>query len=160
MKNSNDTSWDRTNDLLICSAAPWPLCYPTVVPCSVHTIVFQFTLPYQKENLINMPPFPHPLIFPLFFFFFFEKRNKILKAKGGTFLRRESCMNSATIPQTPDSNIWATAVYLETHFDLTQLLRANSGMTSKNRIHLSLTKSLYTPYPLSSFHFSKCSSLW
>jgi len=27
MKNSNDTSWDRTRDLLICSTAPYPLCY-------------------------------------------------------------------------------------------------------------------------------------
>jgi len=25
MKNSNDTSWDRTSDLPICSTAPWPL---------------------------------------------------------------------------------------------------------------------------------------
>ena len=27
MKNSNDTSWDRTSDLPICSTAPQPLCY-------------------------------------------------------------------------------------------------------------------------------------
>jgi len=27
MKNSNDTSWDRTSDLPICSTAPKPLCY-------------------------------------------------------------------------------------------------------------------------------------
>ena len=27
MKNSTDTSWDRTNDLPICSTAPYPLCY-------------------------------------------------------------------------------------------------------------------------------------
>jgi len=27
MKNSNDTSWDRTSDLQICSIAPYPLCY-------------------------------------------------------------------------------------------------------------------------------------
>ena len=26
MKNSNDTNWDRTSDLPICSTAPWPLC--------------------------------------------------------------------------------------------------------------------------------------
>jgi hypothetical protein len=26
MKNSNDTFWNRTSDLPICSAAPWPLC--------------------------------------------------------------------------------------------------------------------------------------
>ena len=26
MKNSNDTIWDRTSDLPICSAAPSPLC--------------------------------------------------------------------------------------------------------------------------------------
>jgi hypothetical protein len=32
MKNSNDTSWDRTSDLPSCSAAPEPLCYPTAVP--------------------------------------------------------------------------------------------------------------------------------
>jgi hypothetical protein len=28
MKNSNDTSWDWTSDLLICSAVDEPLCYP------------------------------------------------------------------------------------------------------------------------------------
>jgi len=60
-----------------------------------------------------------------------------MKAKGGTFLRRESWMISATIPQTPDSNICYTAVYLETQFDLTQLLRANSGKTFKTRLFLS-----------------------
>ena len=27
MKNSNDTTWDRTSDLLICWAAPQRLCY-------------------------------------------------------------------------------------------------------------------------------------
>jgi len=27
MKNSNDTIWNRTSDLLICSTAPEPLCY-------------------------------------------------------------------------------------------------------------------------------------
>ena len=27
MKNSSDTSWDRTSDLPICSTAPSPLCY-------------------------------------------------------------------------------------------------------------------------------------
>ena len=27
MKNANDTSWDRTSDLPICSTASQPLCY-------------------------------------------------------------------------------------------------------------------------------------
>jgi len=27
MKNSNDTIWNRTSDLPICSPAPLPLCY-------------------------------------------------------------------------------------------------------------------------------------
>ena len=27
MKNSNDTSWDRTSELPICSTAPYPLSY-------------------------------------------------------------------------------------------------------------------------------------
>ena len=27
MKNSNDTIWDRTSDLPICSTAPYPLCH-------------------------------------------------------------------------------------------------------------------------------------
>jgi len=27
MKNSNDTNWDRTSNLPICSTAPQPLCY-------------------------------------------------------------------------------------------------------------------------------------
>ena len=27
MKNSNDTSWDRTSDLPICSTEPCPLCH-------------------------------------------------------------------------------------------------------------------------------------
>jgi len=27
MKNSNDTSWDRTSDIPICSTTPQPLCY-------------------------------------------------------------------------------------------------------------------------------------
>ena len=33
MKNSNDTIWNRTSDLPICSTAPWPLCHrgPRVV---------------------------------------------------------------------------------------------------------------------------------
>jgi len=29
-KNSNDTSWDRTNNLPICSTAPLPLCYRNI----------------------------------------------------------------------------------------------------------------------------------
>jgi len=31
MKNSNDTIWNRTTDLPICSAAPSPLCYRGLV---------------------------------------------------------------------------------------------------------------------------------
>ena len=27
MKNSNDTTWDRTSDFTICSTTPSPLCY-------------------------------------------------------------------------------------------------------------------------------------
>ena len=32
-EKSTDTGWDRTSDLPNCSTAPWPLCYPTAVPC-------------------------------------------------------------------------------------------------------------------------------
>jgi len=38
MKNSNDTIWNRTSDLPICSTAPWPLCHRGPPHCFVLSI--------------------------------------------------------------------------------------------------------------------------
>ena len=45
MKNSNDTTWNRTSDLPICNTAPYPLCYrgpPTTTTTA--SIAIYFTL--------------------------------------------------------------------------------------------------------------------
>jgi len=54
MKNSNDTSWDRTSDLPICSTAPEPLCYRgplTIIKCSeIQCSVHQFIPLPRREG--------------------------------------------------------------------------------------------------------------
>ena len=47
MKNSNDTNWDRTSDLPICSTAPYPLCYRGPQP--KHLWVF-LSMKYVRLN--------------------------------------------------------------------------------------------------------------
>jgi hypothetical protein len=49
MKNSNNTIWNRTSDLLICSTVPLPLSYRSPLSASVRPQIFPATL--WSENL-------------------------------------------------------------------------------------------------------------
>jgi len=42
IKKSNDTSWNRTSDLPICSAAPCPLCHRGIRSCKAPVIIVRF----------------------------------------------------------------------------------------------------------------------
>jgi len=51
MKNSNDTIWNRTSDLPICSKTPEPLCYRGLTAIYIYIYIYiyiiqQLPLPY------------------------------------------------------------------------------------------------------------------
>ena len=50
MKNSNDTIWNRTSDLPICSTAPYPLCYRG------HHLCVQYNKGTLSENVAVLRP--------------------------------------------------------------------------------------------------------
>ena len=51
---SNDTSWDRTSDLPICSTAPYPLCHRGPQPVStVLRNIYKRVLKPRKREILN-----------------------------------------------------------------------------------------------------------
>jgi hypothetical protein len=86
MKNSTETIWDRTNDLLICSTAPQPLCHrgpPNYVSYQINgaassNVVFlvfavelYVTISCSQTQSTNSPTLP---FWKIYGFVFVEKR--------------------------------------------------------------------------------------
>ena len=56
MKNSNDTSWDRTSDLPICSSAPQPLCYRGPIYIYIYIYIYMGKKQYHEKRRCSLNP--------------------------------------------------------------------------------------------------------